>query len=284
MIPPPAMQTAMKPTFMQWARALPLVTMCTIALLWLIHVFRLITGQIPTSEYSLAHPLHVPAEAYRVFTGALLHADGLHVTLNTLALSSIGPKLESAFGSVAFLYLQVMCTVLCSLAFVGILAVSSFVAVDDGKWTMQQTVGYSGCLFALFVIEAELTEADPPLVLFGRFALPKRLMPWAMLLFIQILIPNASFMGHLSGALVGFALCRGAGKVLMSCCCKWQTLDARCGGNAPSFRNAFSTGQNPFEKTEQNPLLCCGQTSAAPPLLPTTVAFPTTGGRRLGST
>ena len=39
---------------------------------------------------------------------------------------------------------------------------------------------------------------------FGFFSVPRRLAPWAELLIIQLLVPHASFLGHLSGIVAGF--------------------------------------------------------------------------------
>jgi len=36
------------------------------------------------------------------------------------------------------------------------------------------------------------------------FEVPAKLYPWALLIFMQVIVPNASFMGHLSGILVGY--------------------------------------------------------------------------------
>ena len=39
---------------------------------------------------------------------------------------------------------------------------------------------------------------------FGFFTVPKRMAPWAELIIIQLLVPQASFIGHLSGIISGF--------------------------------------------------------------------------------
>ena len=43
--------------------------------------------------------------------------------------------------------------------------------------------------------------------LFGLFRVPPHLYPWVLLLVIQLLMPGVSFLGHLSGILVGY-LCK----------------------------------------------------------------------------
>jgi len=64
-------------------------------------------------------------------------------------------------------------------------------------------VGFSGVLFGLIVIQTALSNAEKQSIL-GLFEVPAKLYPWALLIFMQVIVPNASFMGHLSGILVGY--------------------------------------------------------------------------------
>ena len=41
--------------------------------------------------------------------------------------------------------------------------------------------------------------------LFGMISVPTKYYPWAMLIAMQIMMPSVSFMGHLSGLLLGIA-------------------------------------------------------------------------------
>ena len=69
----------------------------------------------------------------------------------------------------------------------------------------QCAVGFSAVLFALKVLVNHY-DYDPNQTedQFG-WPVPKRLAIWTELLIIQILVPNASFIGHLSGILAGVA-------------------------------------------------------------------------------
>lgn len=61
-------------------------------------------------------------------------------------------------------------------------------------------VGYSGVIFGLIAVEnvlLERTTVQP----FGLFSMPAAAYPWALLFFIQMLVPQASFLGHLCGLL-----------------------------------------------------------------------------------
>jgi hypothetical protein len=63
-------------------------------------------------------------------------------------------------------------------------------------------------LFALIVMELESSRAEN-VTFFGMFTLPARIYPWALLVFLSLLSPSLSFIGHLAGVLVGYALSFG---------------------------------------------------------------------------
>ena len=65
------------------------------------------------------------------------------------------------------------------------------------------TVGFSGVLFAMAVDEASLSPF-PTRSVFGLFSVPTRVYPWVLMLILQLVMPNASLLGHLAGIIVGF--------------------------------------------------------------------------------
>jgi Rhomboid family len=67
------------------------------------------------------------------------------------------------------------------------------------------TVGISGVLFALIVLALEMSPADA-ISFFGLFSLPKNIYPWFLLAVLSLLSPGLSFMGHLAGIVVGYAI------------------------------------------------------------------------------
>ena len=82
----------------------------------------------------------------------------------------------------------------------------SFIRVDilteefrDPSYLDQCAVGFSSVIFALKV----LVNSD-------SFASMLDLSVWSELLIIQLLVPNASFIGHLAGILAGIAYVWGA--------------------------------------------------------------------------
>jgi membrane associated rhomboid family serine protease len=65
-------------------------------------------------------------------------------------------------------------------------------------------VGFSGVVFGLVVVDTALAGGSHRSI-FGLFTVPAALYPWALLAFWQLLVPQASFLGHLAGVTVGGA-------------------------------------------------------------------------------
>ena len=69
------------------------------------------------------------------------------------------------------------------------------------------TVGFSAVLFALKFLMHRLEEQQRAgggsWEDFGFVTVPKHLAIWTELLIVQLIVPNASFLGHLAGVLAG---------------------------------------------------------------------------------
>ncbi|CAB4055034.1 RHBDD1 [Lepeophtheirus salmonis] len=123
-----------------------------------------------------------------ILLGPLFHADDIHLYYNMANFIWKGRKLERIYGSINFALLLLVLTIGSSLSFVGL----SYLAADflqDPSFIRTRAIGFSGVLFALKVIVAR----DNPLTI-GM---------WAELVITQLAVPNASFLGHLSGVLFG---------------------------------------------------------------------------------
>ena len=73
----------------------------------------------------------------------------------------------------------------------------------------QCAVGFSGVLFALKVlVNHHFSDPDETSHTFG-FDIPKKAAVWTELLIIQLIVPKASFLGHLAGILAGFVYLHG---------------------------------------------------------------------------
>lgn len=85
-----------------------------------------------------------------------------------------------------------------------------FAAVFSGGQQQKYNcgVGYSNILFGLMMLETwvKTDEDHPKQSVFGLFKVRKIFVPWLMMLFIQIAVPEASFIGHLSGIIAALLI------------------------------------------------------------------------------
>ena len=87
-------------------------------------------------------------------------------------------------------------------------------ATGSMSYLMQPAVGYSGVLFAYILIECYHTT-NTSRSFFGLFSVPTKLYPWIILVVMQFVMPNISFLGHLSGMLVGLLSVYGVMDLIM---------------------------------------------------------------------
>jgi len=73
---------------------------------------------------------------------------------------------------------------------------------DPYHFITTSSIGFSGILFHLLVLEVHSSSQTRSL--YGLFHLSPIFYPWALLLMIQVLLPNVSFLGHVSGILAGY--------------------------------------------------------------------------------
>jgi membrane associated rhomboid family serine protease len=167
--------------------------------------------RLPPSAVGLLY--HQVDEPWRWFTGATAHFDIWHFGMNMMTLSSLGTALEhKKVGSMAF-----FATNLSMMLYTGILWWMFQWLVRSNSSTSSHpsvpTVGYSGVLFAwLVVLSMEQGTVCPvfflpdlcfsAVPLGGGFSIhPGPLIQLAMM---QLLLPRASWTGHLAGIVVGF--------------------------------------------------------------------------------
>lgn len=148
---------------------------------------------------ALFPPAVVEGEWWRIGAALFLHYGPLHLLMNMLALAVLGPFLEFALGRRRFLSLYLL-TGIGSMLFV-----CAFASGPDGE---QLTVGASGCVMGL-------VGATGALMLRGwrreKAQIARRRLSIVVIIvasqtFFDAIIPQVSMAGHLSGAVLGFAL------------------------------------------------------------------------------
>jgi membrane associated rhomboid family serine protease len=145
-------------------------------------------------------------QLYRIVTAAFTHGSILHVGMNMLSFLSLGASLEALCGSLGFAFLLSVYTL---LAGGGFLALGALASAADRSYWWQSAVGLSGVIFALAVDECALSPA-PTRSVFGLFSVPTRWYPFVLMLALQLLLPNVSFLGHLAGIAAGLLHVAGA--------------------------------------------------------------------------
>lgn len=149
----------------------------------------------------------------RVLMAPFVHGGDFHLYYNMASFIWKAVTLERHYGSGYFAYMISVFTVLTSLVY---LAIHYALAEALDQWSQMNScaVGFSGVIFALKVVTTHV-QPDATTSVMGLFAIPSKLACWVELVLISVLFPNVSFVGHLSGILVGVAFVSGPLKALM---------------------------------------------------------------------
>jgi membrane associated rhomboid family serine protease len=140
-------------------------------------------------------------EWYRVVTSALFHANLMHIGMNMMSTFGISTLLEKRLGTLSFGISTLWAILLTSFIYLGV-SYALFLFLGETKWMYQHSVGFSGILFHMTVLECNLSTTRSR-SLFGFVDMPTYLYPWALLILLQMFMPNLSFLGHLSGIVTG---------------------------------------------------------------------------------
>ncbi|CAI5973587.1 unnamed protein product [Closterium sp. NIES-64] len=188
----------------------PPVTLGLIALMTGIH-FRpagFLEDSLPYVSEICMNPALVVQERNwrRLLLSVLFHADDAHLIFNMVSLLWKGVHLERRLGSPRFAALVAAFALLSQSLHVAAARLLSDVLALHTPFYRECSVGFSGVLFALKTV----MNADSPAYssVYG-FVLPTKYAAWAELLLIQLLVPEASFLGHLCGILSGLIYLHG---------------------------------------------------------------------------
>ena len=163
----------------------------------------------PIPDYAL-NPSNIlrQGQLYRLVTGSLFHANLMHIVMNTMSAAAIGGMLEMRIGTLMMLFTIVWGVLLTSCTYV-LVSWLAYVVLGYEALMLRNCVGFSGVIFQLSVLESNYGPEDRTRSVFGMVEVSSKAYPWALLLALQIIMPQASFLGHLSGILVGTMQCRG---------------------------------------------------------------------------
>lgn len=155
-------------------------------------------------------------EWWRVFTSTFAHFDPLHIVFNMSSLYNLC-VVEDEVGSLAYLYVSLALAPLTGAVELAIRAYFISRGGSSARHRSANVVGYSGVIFAWMVVATALTESFCPIPMVPlcfetkELALPfdlgmlrANLAPFASLGFVSVIVPKASFVGHLAGIVAGF--------------------------------------------------------------------------------
>lgn len=125
-----------------------------------------------------------------------------------LSTSAIGSMLEKHLGTLQLVISILWAILLSNALYLGIAWTVSAVFRYD-KLLLEHAVGFSGIIFHMSVVECHLAP-NHSRSLFGIVQVPSYIYPWALLILLQMFMPNLSFLGHLSGILTGTLQSHGA--------------------------------------------------------------------------
>jgi len=118
-----------------------------------------------------------------------------------LSTFAIGGLLEKQLGTLGLVVTMLWSAIISAALYICI-AMLAHLVFDYDKLMYDHAVGFSGVLFHLSVVECYLSPQFSR-SLFGMVNVPAALYPWALLVVLQMFMPNLSFMGHLCGILAG---------------------------------------------------------------------------------
>ncbi|KAI0510663.1 hypothetical protein KFK09_011271 [Dendrobium nobile] len=159
------------------------------------------------SQVGLSYEAAIEGQHWRIITSAFSHVSVLHLVFNMSALWSLGVVEQLGhIGLGVEFYLQYT---LVLLILSGILVLVLYhVLIQKLKleyFRRVTAVGYSCVVFGWMTILA-VKQPSTKLNLFGVLYLPISFAPFESLIFTSIIVPQASFIGHLSGIIVGYSI------------------------------------------------------------------------------
>lgn len=162
------------------------------------------------TQVGLSYETAIEGHHWRIITSAFSHISILHLVFNMSALWSLGVVEQlghMGLGMGFYLHYTLVLVV-----FSGVLVLWAYhVLVQKFKleyFRRVTAVGYSCVVFGWMTI-LSVKQPSSKLELFGFLSLPISFAPFESLIFTSIIVPQASFIGHLSGIIVGYAIALG---------------------------------------------------------------------------
>lgn len=162
------------------------------------------------ANVGLSYDTAIEGHYWRLITSAFSHISVLHLVFNMSALWSLGVVEQLGHMGLGVEYYLHYTLVLIVVS--GVLVLIMYhVLIHKFKlehFRRVTAVGYSCVVFGWMTILA-VKQPSSKLNLFGVLSLPISFAPFESLIFTSIIVPQASFIGHLSGIVVGYSIAWG---------------------------------------------------------------------------
>lgn len=182
------------------------IALCT--LIW----YHLNSKGLGYEEVGMSYEKVVRARQYwRCVTASFSHISPLHLLFNMSTLWSLGVVEQmrgrgEGWGSgwyVRYTLVMLVGTMACV-----ILAYHVLVRMGHERYERVTAVGYSCVVFGWMTV-LSVRQPTSSISLLGYVQLPVNLAPFGSLLFTSMIVPQASFVGHLMGIVMGYAVAWG---------------------------------------------------------------------------
>ena len=155
---------------------LPLATLSVMALCIAVFGFQLLLDP-PLEQFTMC-PRQViyHHQVYRVITSTLFHGSFMHIAMNMMSTMAIGSSLERRIGTI-MTTLTISWGILLTSAIYILISWLLFAVFGLEKMMLQHSVGFSGVIFQLSVLDSNLSPNRTRSV-FGVFTVSSRMYPW----------------------------------------------------------------------------------------------------------
>ena len=189
-----------------WFGSLPLGTKSVLLLNVCLYVLCVLFGYDAFHEVCMApHWVLHQLQVHRILTAPLFHGGIIHLAFNMTAFVPMASSLERLLGSVQFCHIVFLFVALSSCFHVALAVVAGVLGFNAMH---ECAIGFSGVVFGVIVVDTHL-QMVPRRSVFGLFQVPSQYYPVSLLLFLQVIIPSVSFLGHIAGLLAGSAYVNG---------------------------------------------------------------------------
>lgn len=180
---------------------IPALSFVVSVLLVCLYIFSIFDPEIDDSWSLNSDSVFHPTQFYRFNTYPLVHAGFAHIFFNIIALWAPLCEFERQNGTV---HTALVLSILSVSVAIPFCLISSMFFPDVS------VLGASGWVFSFVAYFSYTNSLEHRTIrLFDSFEVPTLSVPFIMLIFVFLMVPNSSLLGHFLGICAGFVLAKG---------------------------------------------------------------------------